>query len=307
MASIHPKYDENLEVVRRSLRAAGRAGDGKYEFIAAADGTKLFLQYWLPDKEPDHVIVALHGMSAHGWYFAMMADEMAPNGVALYAPDHRHHGISEGHKGDMQNVLLILDDIRLIVEHVRARHPKAKVFLLGESMGGILNINYTMDATGNIDGMILQAPAVRPAYKFPIKEILKAPLLLFAMVVSPSWRIVKTTGEEHLGMRNADNIKYDQQDKMHLKYVSTRYLLSIKKLMDRAGKGGAAQKITVPALVIQGGADVGVDPKATREFYESLASKDKEFIFYPDALHCMMSDPDCGDIFVRIREWVEAR
>ncbi|MFA6448182.1 MAG: lysophospholipase [bacterium] len=308
MATVHPKQDENFVVVRNSLKAAGAAGDGQYEFIAAAEGAKLFLQYWLPkDKETERVIIALHGMSAHGWYFALMADEMAPNGIAFYAPDHRHHGLSDGLKGDLPKVMLIMDDIKAVVAHVRERHPKAKIFLLGESMGGILNINYMMDAPGDIAGMILQAPAVRPAYKFPIKEIIKGPVFLFSLLVKPRWRVVKTTGEEHLGMRNIDNIKYDREDPYHLKYVSARYLLSIKKLMDRASKGGAAGKINVPALVIQGGADTAVDAKSTRDFYEKLASKEKEFVFYPEAFHCMMSDPDCVDIFSRIREWVEAR
>jgi lysophospholipase len=179
--------------------------------------------------------------------------------------------------------------------------------MLGESMGGILNINFMMGAPAGISGMVLQAPAVRPAYKFPIKEILKGPLFLLALLIYPKWRIVKTTGEEHLGMKNVDNIKYDRNDPMHLKYVSTRYLFSIKTLMDRARKGDAAGKIKVPALVIQGGADIGVSPEGTRDFYEKLASTDKTFQFYPNALHCMMSDPDCKDIFVRIREWMEAR
>jgi len=308
MADKHPKHDDNFTPVRNSLPAAGRAGDGLYEYLTLGDGSKMFLQYWLPEgKEPERVIITLHGMSAHGWYFALMADEMAPNGIALYSPDHRHHGLSDGLKGDLPDVMLLLDDIRLVIGHVRARHPNAKIFLLGESMGGILNINFMMDAPREVDGMILLAPAVRPAYKFPIKEILKAPILLFVLLVHSSWRVVKTTGEEHLGMRNEQNVIYDRNDPLHLKYVSPRYLLSIKKLMDRAAKNDAAGKITVPALVIQGGADVGVDPNATRGFFDKLASSDKTFVFYPDALHCMMSDPDCGDIFIKIREWVEAR
>jgi len=231
---------------------------------------------------------------------------MAPNGIALYSPDHRGHGLSDGFKGDIPDVWIMLEDIKRLVSHVRERHPNAKIFMLGESMGGILNIVFMMDPPCEIAGMILMAPAVRPAYKFPIKEILKLPLLLITLLIYPRWRVVKVTGDEHLGMRNPVNIKYDQNDPLHLKYVSPRYLLGVKRLMDRGTKGGAAEKITAPALVIQGGRDIGVSPQGTREFFDKLPSKDKSFIFYPEALHCMMTDPDCGDLFGKIRAWLEA-
>lgn len=302
----HPKHNDDFEVVRKSLKAAGAAGEGKYEHLTLTDGSKMFLQYWLPEgKEPERVLVALHGAGAHGWYFALMADALAPKGIAVYSPDHRNHGLSDGLKGDMPNSLKILEDVKTVVSFVRAKHPKAKIFTIGESMGGIININYVMDNQDGLTGMALLAPAVKPPATFSLVQMLKLPFYLFALIVSRKWRVIKMYGEEHIGMRNPDNIKYDRNDPLHLKYVSTRYMLGIKKLMDRAAKGGA-EKIKVPALVVQGGADRGVNPKGTREFFNKLPSADKEFVFYPNAFHCMMSDPDCADLFDRIHAWMEA-
>lgn len=298
----HPKFDENF----LKIRPNPRAGDGGHEYLTLRDGARMFAQYWLPEgREPERVAVCLHGMSAHGWYFSLLADELAPRGVAVYVPDFRSHGLSDGVKGDLPNAAAVVEDMKEFVAFVRSRHPRAKVFTIGESMGGAVNINFMIDAPGAADGMVLLAPAIKPAMKFSLRDILKGPLYVLALLVRASWRVVKVTGDEHRGMRNEDNIRYDRNDPLHLKYVSTRYLLGVKRLMDRGARLGPA-RITAPALLIQGGKDVAVSPEGTREFYEKLASKDKSFVFYPEGFHCMTTDPYCTDLYKKVGDWILA-
>jgi len=56
----------------------------------------LYYQCWLPDTEPRAVLVLAHGLAEHGGRYANVVDRLVPRGYALYAPDHRGHGRSEG-------------------------------------------------------------------------------------------------------------------------------------------------------------------------------------------------------------------
>jgi len=298
----HPKYNEDF----LKLRTDPKAGDGKWEYFTLRDGTRMFVQYWLPEGEgANRVLVCLHGLSAHGWYFSRLADALVPAGIGVYAPDYRGHGLSDGVKGDLPGVAQIVDDMKEFVGWVRSRHPGAKVFTLGESMGGAVNVNLMIDAPELSNGMVLLAPAIKPAMKFTWKDILKTPFYLLALLIHSSWRVVRMTGDEHRGMRDPENIRYDRNDPLHLKYISVRYLLGIKRIMDRAAKEGPA--VRLPSLIVQGGRDVAVSPQGTRSFHDALASTDKTFKFYPEALHCMQMDPDCKDMLSIIREWMLAR
>ncbi len=303
MNKAHPKYDENF----LALRPEPTAGDGQYEYFTCKDGTKLFVQYWLPDKGPvERVLLCMHGMSAHGWYYSLTADALVPHGVAVYVPDYRSHGLSDGHPGHLSDGIILVEDIAELSEHIMARHPGARLFVLGESLGGAVNVNFNIDHPGKAAGMILLAPAIKPAMKFSLRDFIKIPFYLLAFLISRSWRVVKVTGDEHRGMRNKDNIVYDQNDPLHLKYVSTAYMMAVKKLLDRAAKIGAAS-IKTPALIFQGGMDVAVSAAATKQFFENLASEDKTFKFYPEAFHCMQTDSGCADMRDIIRDWLLAR
>ena len=60
------------------------------------DGTRLPYRAWLPDGEPWAVVLALHGMndSRDAWEYP--APELAAHGVAVFAPDQRGFGDTDG-------------------------------------------------------------------------------------------------------------------------------------------------------------------------------------------------------------------
>lgn len=297
----HPKYNPDF----LPLRPNPAAGDGEQEYFACGDGVRMFVQYWRPAGAVERVVVCLHGMNAHGWYYSMMADALAPAGVAVYVPDYRGHGLSDGVTGDLKDARIVVEDIRGYVAAIRERHPGARIFILGESMGGAVAINLALDEP-NLAGLILIAPAVRVAMNFSLLEVLPLPFYLLSHLINPRWRVISVTGREDKGMRNPLNIKYDRDDPLHHKFVTPRYVLGVKGLMDRAAAEGPP-RISIPALIFQGGRDTGISPEGVREFYEKLASRDKTFKYYPEAFHCMQTDPDCADMKDIARDWVTTR
>ncbi|HOO55725.1 MAG TPA: lysophospholipase [bacterium] len=304
MDKTHPKYNEDYE----RLRGDAPAGDGMWEYFTCGDGAKLFVQYWLPrDSGPERVAVCFHGMCAHGMYYGMFADELVPAGTAVYCADYRGHGLSDGDRGDVTDPMRVIEDMKAFILWVKERHPGAKIFTIGESMGGIINANLMMDPPCGIAGMVLCAPAIWfNMGGSPWKFALLVPAGIIARIAFPGKKIIKTTGDEERGMKDPANLAYDKNDPLHLAYVSPRYILSIFSLMLRCRKSGS-RDIKMPVLIFQGGKDIAVSAPATREFYEKLEVEDKEMIYYPDAFHCMTTDPDAPGMLSRIREWMEAR
>lgn len=124
------------------------------------DGARLPYRLWAPAQEPWAVVVALHGMNDHSAAFRLAGPWWAERGIATYAYDQRGFGASPG-RGLWAGEGLMVEDLRTIVALVRARHPDARIAVVGESMGGAVAISaFASNRPPVADQAILLAPAV---------------------------------------------------------------------------------------------------------------------------------------------------
>lgn len=66
-------------------------------------------------------------------------------------------------------------------------------------------------------------------------------------------------------------------------------------------------KITLPCLVLQGGADEIVDATATSDFFERLGSSDKTLKIYDGFYHEVLNEPGKENVLNDIEVWMSAR
>lgn len=124
------------------------------------DGARLPYRLWVPEGEPWAVVVALHGMNDHSAAFRLAGPWWAERGIATYAYDQRGFGAAPG-RGLWAGEDLMVEDLRTVVALVRARHPDARIAVVGESMGGAVAISaFASDRPPVADQAILLAPAV---------------------------------------------------------------------------------------------------------------------------------------------------
>jgi alpha-beta hydrolase superfamily lysophospholipase len=98
-------------------------------------------------------------MFLDGSCFHPMASALGQGGATVYVPDLRGHGASGGRRGDVDHVGQLDDDLVDVLVPLRARHPAARVALLGHSSGGALVVRHAggrRDA--GIGGTALLAP-----------------------------------------------------------------------------------------------------------------------------------------------------
>ncbi len=81
------------------------------------------------------MVIAIHGSSAQSASIHPLGKALSAAGIPVYAPDIRGHG-DTGTRGDIDYAGQLDDDMADFVAAVRAKHPNAKLVLMGFSSGG---------------------------------------------------------------------------------------------------------------------------------------------------------------------------
>ncbi len=271
--------------------------------IQSQDGLNIHLHSWSSATPPDKVVVVVHGMGGHGGYYAdSIALHLAPLGVAVYAPDLRGHGLSDGKRGDIATFQHFQLDLAASILKARELHPGLPLFLLGESMGTPIAITYaaTAPAAARPDFLALIACVVAPSVMPYPSEVLRT---LYYLARDRQRCAIPITGREEQGVRDLDFIKVLKNDPLFNRRVSVRFLSNMTWHMQQAAR--MHNRLTLPVFQAQGGQDFTVNHRRTRAFFQRIAALDKELHYFPQAYHALLNDPDAPQVRQRLFDWME--
>jgi len=266
-------------------------------------GLKLHMHAWLPLVAPDKVVVTIHGMGGHGNYYdSSVAPYLVPAGVALYAPDLRGHGRSEGVRGDIASFAHFQEDVAAAIRWARLKHPGLPLFLMAESMGTSIAINFVTQAAPEVlpDGLILVACVIAPTITPSVREVART---LWFLATDRQRPALPITGREELGVRDPIFVQVLKNDELFNRRISVRFLSSMSRYMQQAAR--QAGNLKLPVLLLQGGKDYTVRHKPTRAFFKRIAASDKEMQVFPEAYHALLNDPDAPQVRKRLLGWLE--
>lgn len=164
-----------------------------------------------------------------------------------------------------------------------------KVFVCGFSLGGALAWHLTAQAPPKLSGII----SISAAMKLVNRASMLAPTVNFVD------RMMKFVGFEKIRM---DFVKNNPENP-HINYFKNPIhgldqLLELVKIVKDELK-----KITVPALILQGGNDPTVDPESAEEYYNSISSDIKGLVVVDSPYHGIVYRGD-DKIFGRIVDFV---
>ena len=129
--------------------------------LQSPDGAGIHGHRWLPDGEVRGVVQIAHGMAEHGARYAHVAEALNARGYAVYADDHRGHGLTAATEDDLgffaedRGWARVLDDLYRLNRRVTDDHPGVPVYLFGHSMGSFLAQQYLFTFPATIRGLIL--------------------------------------------------------------------------------------------------------------------------------------------------------
>lgn len=135
------------------------AEDKNIFHFTGADGTRIAAYRW-PAKGPVQAVLQIsHGMGEHALRYLEPLQPLLANGIAVYANDHRGHGITATKEtlGEFGpgGFAAVVDDMAVLSRLIREEHPGVPLILLGHSMGSFATQIYLLTHSTLIEGVVL--------------------------------------------------------------------------------------------------------------------------------------------------------
>ncbi|MFN3712127.1 MAG: alpha/beta fold hydrolase [Alcanivoracaceae bacterium] len=279
---------------------------------------RLFGQWWEPEQPPDAVILLLHGTLVHSGFYYPWAQHLNDHGYAVFAIDLRGWGQSQGYgrRAVIYDYDEYLEDTVLAYQEVRSRYPDLPLYLQGESMGGAIALLSQVECRFEVDGMILNAPAIQPGLslgpvRFPMWANrlglwgLSQPGRVYPNMPTPvpgpvvEWGIPMVLKDKEVRGR----FKQDPHS-LH-RALPYSYFNGLRRAGVRVRQG--LDSVDSPVIIIHGTRDALVPPRSSQYTLDNLASEDKTLRVHRRMSHATLHDIQRKDVWEDIIGWLEER
>jgi acylglycerol lipase len=269
------------------------------ETFGSTGHANIFFRSWLPEAAPRAVVVICHGFNSHSGQYGWVAERFVEKGFAVYAPDLRGRGRSDGERFYVEKVGDYVDDLAGAIAIAKSRHPGLGVFLLGHSAGGVVGATYVLDNQAELAGFICESFAFQvPAPGFALAAIKGL------SHIAPHLGVLKLKNEDFsrdpaaVAALNADPYVKDE----------TQPAATVAALV-RADERLRTDfpTITIPVLILHGTEDHATVCHGSEFFYEHTGSSDKTLKIYQGHYHDLLADLGKESVMNDILEWVESK
>jgi len=272
--------------------------EGSFE---GARGTRIYYQSWMPPRKAKAVLVIAHGIGEHSGRYAHVADYFTKRNLAVWACDLRGHGKSGGKRGHVDNFDDYLADLGQMIRIARDHSPGVKTFLLGHSLGGLIAPLYAEKYPSDLNGIIASGPALREKMKI-------SPVTAFMGKTFSRLMPTFTTGtglDPNLLSHDKEVVKKYLEDPLVHKVATARWFTEYRRAQEETMR--LAGELTLPCLIIQGGADGIIDPTVATELYKRIRGPDKTLKVYDGFYHESLNEIGKESVLADIDNWLSAR
>ena len=262
-------------------------------------GLRLYYQVWRP-VQTRAVLVNLHGLGDHSGLYPNLAAHFPPKGIAVYGYDLRGNGRSPGQRAFVRDWQEYRGDLHAFLALVREWEADLPIFLLGNSLGGLIVLDYTIDHPGGLTGVIAAAP---PLGKLGVPPILLALGRVMSRILP---RFSLRVGMDLTGLaRDPAVVEAVLADPLFHRRGTARLSTEVTAAIARVQARAAS--LALPLLILHGSADRMVPPQGSREFFAKVRYPDRELREYPDAYHALFADLNSAEVLGDLEQWIEPR
>lgn len=261
-------------------------------------GVQLHTMSWLPDGNttPRADVVLVHGYGEHSGRYAPVAERLTGAGFAVWALDHRGHGLSSGiRRGEVDSFDALVDDLGSYVADVTSDRP---LFVYGHSMGGLATVRLAERRSQRLNGLVLTGSALATAESIP------APLVSIANILGRIAPGLPTIALDGNAISKDEKVRsdYDSDPLNYRGKLSARTGRELNIAMRRALE--EAPLIREPMLIMHGAADTLAAPRGSRTLSETVSSTDVTYREWPGAYHELHHEPERDDVLGVIVNWL---
>ncbi len=248
-------------------------------------------------KKPKAVIIAVHGMGAHTDRWKFLAEFMNTKKIAVYAVELKGYGVLAQEPGYAESFRVYYRDIAALKAMAISENPNAPVFIIGESMGGLITHMNLIEYDGNYSGVI----EVSPAFMDNMKMSLGYRLNIFLnSIINPKRPFAMPFKSEELTHDKAV-LKWLAKEKKEHRFAAAGPLKEI--LFKQIKAGFATGSIRIPALFLIADQDYLINTKSMENIFGKVKSE-KRLIKYENTFHALSIEKDRNKIFEDIHKWM---
>lgn len=258
---------------------------------------ELYYQSWYPQTSTRIVLVIVPGHGVHSGIFTKMVEYFIERDYAVYSFDLRGNGRSPGQRGYINDWAEFRADLKNFLNLVNTKEPDKDAFIIAQSMGGTIALDYILREKNQLQGLILLAPALGlgvSSWKLFLGKILSRILPHFAL---------DTGIDFSAASRDLEVVAACRKDSLRHSQGTARLATELLKTIDWIN--AHATEIKVPLLILHGGADRVTLPENSRIFFEKLILADKEIQEYPDSYHELHNDINYQEVLADMHNWIQ--
>jgi alpha-beta hydrolase superfamily lysophospholipase len=255
----------------------------------AGDGKELAYVAHLPSANTPRreAILYLHGIESHAGWFERAARLLAAAGHPVFCLDRRGSGLNRENRGCESGHLPanadLIDDLHRAILQLRSEHGVESLLLTGLSWGGKYALTYDVRHPGEVAGLILITPGIKPKVEPSFCGKLK--ILRDAMLFPHCQHRVPI--EPEMFTTIPESLAYIRNDPLRLHSVSAAFLWQSHR-MDRLLEHDAHRH--APVLVFLAGGDRIIDNDATRLFFAKHPGRGVQIVEYADQTQSIQLD-----------------
>jgi alpha-beta hydrolase superfamily lysophospholipase len=292
-----PYYDDPALVARTILEVTQRADNHRRATMSTAidipiDGARgtIFVRRW-DTTNPKRIVILAHGIGEHSGRYEHVAQRLAADGAVVYAPDHHGHGRSDGERGQVDDVELLVDDLGSVADLARKQHPGLPVALLGHSLGGIIATRFVQRGNHSLSALVLSGPVIggNPAFEG-----------LLAMDPIPDVPIDPGMLSRDLEVGRA----YTNDPLVYHGPLTRQTLETIFATVDAIASGPGLGSL--PTLWVHGEEDSLAPLGPTREAIERIRGDQLEEQIYPGARHEILNETNREEVLDEVASFLDA-
>jgi acylglycerol lipase len=259
----------------------------------------LYRKWSTPD--PETIVLLIHGIGAHSFRWLPMAEYLANNNISSYAIELKGFGETKELKGHIDSFGTYYKDIATLADIIRVENPLKKIFLIGESMGGLIAYNAANLHPEMIDGLICISPAFLNRMKISILGYLK---IFLPLLYNPR-NIVKLPIDSGMITKDETYREKIEADPLETRTVTSNLLkeLVVAQVKAITGKPKFAEDI----LFLLAGKDKVVDTGTSEKIFSKQIPSNKKLIEYPEMYHALSIDMNRDAVFKDIVDWLNIR
>jgi alpha-beta hydrolase superfamily lysophospholipase len=226
---------------------------------------------------------------------------MAQMSYPVWTCDFRGHGKSGGKRGHTDSFDDYLADLGQMIRIAKDHYPGIKTFLMGQSLGGLVVLDYAERHGTDLAGIVVTSPLLGLKMKVPSWKTFVGKTL---SGIYPTFSL-KTGLDANLLTHDREIVQRYVNDPLVHGIASVRFYTEFRRAQDETMRG--ASGLTLPCLIIQGGADGIVDPAVATEFYKRITSSDKTLKVYDEFYHESLNEIGKETVLADIYGWLSAR